>query len=113
MATVLEKFDALLEHEHLLGQRIFEIGRRIGKAFSLLTDGKPALIERAAIPPGVFQAAGLFVHLIDHFADPVHLRAEEAMVSYAISRGMPPEHAQWMLNQHDQARAYWAAIDIA
>ncbi len=113
MATTLEKFDALLEHEHLLGKRIFEIGRRIGKAFALLTDGKPTTLERAAIPADVFQAAGLFVHLIDRFADPVHLRAEEAMVSFAIARGMPPEHAQWMLNQHDQARTYWAAIDIA
>jgi hypothetical protein len=82
----LEKFDALLEHEHLLGKRIFEIGRRIGKAFALLTDRKPATLERTAISPDVFQAAGLFVHLIDRFADPVHLRAEEAMVSFAIGR---------------------------
>lgn len=113
MATVMEKFNALLVHEHLLGQRIFEIGRRISKAFAALTDGKPATLARSAISPADFQAAGLFVHLIDHFADPVHLRAEEAMVSFAIARGMPPQNAQWMLDQHDQARAYWAAIDVA
>lgn len=112
-ANALEKFDALLEHEHLLGKRIFEIGRRLAQAYRKLTDGKPPTLERTAISSDVFQASGLFVHLIDRFADQVHLRAEEAMVSFAIARGMPPEHAQWMLNQHDQARAYWAGIDVA
>lgn len=113
MANAMEKFDALLRHEHLLGKRIFEIGRRLAKAYGVLTEGKSATLAREGIPASVFQATGLFVHLIDRFADPVHLRAEEAMVSFAIARGMPPEHAQWMLNQHDQARAYWAAIDVA
>lgn len=113
MPAALEKFEALLEHEHLLGKRIFEIGRRVAKAYASLTAAGPAPLDAKTIPANVFQASGLFVHLIDHFADPVHLKAEEAMVSFAIASGMPPAHAQWMLDQHDQARAYWAGIDVA
>lgn len=55
----------------------------------------------------------MFVHLLNHFADPVHLRAEEQMAEFAVGRGLSPDVVQWMYDQHEMARAYWAAITIA
>ena len=98
-------FEAFFEHEHLLGERIFACGEAIVAGLkSLQGDQLPAAL-RAGI--------GMFVYLIDNFADQVHLRAEEAVVPLAVARGMEPRDAQWMFDQHDQARAYWRALDIA
>src|ERR1019366_10751471 len=49
----------------------------------------------------------------DHFADQVHLRAEEAMIEVAIACGMNAKHGEWVINQHEQARAYWSSLNVA
>ncbi|MFH8617575.1 HAD family hydrolase [Streptomyces sp. NPDC017979] len=99
-------FEESLEQEHLLGERIFACGSRIVRGLDS--------VERAQdIPPGVRTAMGMFVYTLTNFADQAHLKAEEAIVPLAVARGMPPEDARWMFDQHDQARAYWEAIRVA
>ena len=116
------QFEALLEHEHLLGERIFAIGEAIAEEVSKLTGAAPfeqpdrnkwTPPPTADLPNDLRRAIAYFVHLIDHFADPVHLRAEEAMVQVAVACGWDPNEPRWMFDQHDQARAYWTAIDVA
>jgi len=99
-------FEALFEMEHMLGERIFAIGKKISEALKAQDPKKP-------IADGVRTAMGVFVYLIDHFADPTHLRAEEAVIPIAVARGMDPRKTQWVLNHHEQARAYWRSIDVA
>lgn len=53
------------------------------------------------------------MYLVDNFADQVHLQAEEAIIPLAVARGMDPAHGRWVLDQHDQARAYWRAMGVA
>jgi histidinol phosphatase-like enzyme len=115
------QFQAFFEHEHLLGERIFAIGEKIADGLNALTKGQdPPLDQGRWISPPVLKlpdnlrgATAYFVHLIDHFADQVHLRAEESMLEVAIARGFPQAHAQWVFDQHDQARAYWNVLDVA
>jgi len=99
-------FEAFFEHEHLLGERIFAGGQKIADHLKTLRQGDP-------IPANVRTAMGFFVYLIDNFADQVHLKAEEAVIPIAVTRGMDPRHGQWVFDQHDQARAYFRAVDIA
>jgi hypothetical protein len=114
-------FEAMLEHEHLLGERIFACGAAIGKALGELTKGKePKLNPKkwvsppaVTVPDTLLRAMAHYQHLIDHFADPVHFRAEEAMLDVAVACGLPRAKAQWVFDQHDQARAYWRALDVA
>jgi hemerythrin-like domain-containing protein len=115
------QFEAMLEHEHLLGERIFACGAAIGKALGQLTAGKaPPLDQETWISPPVvevphelFRAMSFYVHLIDHFADQVHLTAEERMIEVAVACGMDPKSGQWVIDQHAQARAYWHSLDVA
>lgn len=99
-------FEALFEHEHVLGERIFACGHQISGALKAVDAKQP-------LPKNLKTAMGLFVYLINNFADQVHLRAEEAVVPLAIARGMNPADAQWMLNDHAQVRAYWASVNVA
>lgn len=115
------QFEAFLEHEHLLGERIFACGGAIGKKIGGLIEGKSPSLDQGKwispapveVPEELRRAIAHFVHLIEHFADQVHLRAEEAMIEVAIACGMDPKAGQWVLDQHDQARAYWAGLEIA
>lgn len=115
------QFEAQLEHEHMLGERIFAVGGAIATGIGNLIDGKaPAQVPdrwtsppNIAVPGDLRRAMALFLHLIDRFADPVHLKAEEAMIEFAVGCGMPRATGQWVFDQHDQARAYWGAIDVA
>jgi len=114
----LDKFALLLETEHLLGDRIFAIGAAIATALAPIVDPQiPSTSFRTlpadAVPETVNEACALFVHLLDHFADPVHLQAEEAAAEYAIGCGLPRADADWVFAQHEQARAYWAGITLA
>jgi hemerythrin-like domain-containing protein len=124
MAQPMEQYVALLEHEHLLGERIFACGTAIAKQIGALTDGKAPPLDQGKwiSPPKVDmltehvklrRAIAFFVHLIDHFANQVHLEAEEAMISVATACGMRPRDGEWVLNQHDQARAYWDCLNVA
>jgi hypothetical protein len=115
------QFQALFEHEHLLGERIFVCGDAIADGLDRLVDptklrfdlGRWESPPKASVPDELRRAMAYFVHLIDHFADPVHLRAEESMLEVAIACGMDPSKAQWVFNQHEQARAYWNCLDVA
>lgn len=98
-------FEAFFEHEHLLGERIFACGDRIVAQLARLPDGP--------LPAGLRAGIGFFVYMLDNFADQVHLRAEEAVIPLAVARGMDAKAAAWVLDQHDQARAYFRAIDVA
>jgi hypothetical protein len=125
------EFQALLEHEHLLGERIFACGEHLAAWIAKLIDvndwnkvmakidstppDKRDWISPPAvtIPAKLKKAMAFFVYLLDHFADQVHLKAEEEMLQVAVGCGMAPEKGRWVFDQHDQARSYWAALDIA
>ncbi|MBZ9744307.1 HAD hydrolase-like protein [Mesorhizobium sp. CO1-1-7] len=115
------QFEAMLEHEHMLGERIFAVGGAIALGIGVLVNGKaPVQVPdrwtsppNIAVPAELRRAMALFLHLIDHFADPVHLKAEEAMIEFAVGCGLPRRSGQWVFDQHDQARAYWRGIDVA
>ena len=115
------QFEAFFEHEHLLGERIFACGGAIADKLRELTAGKAPKLDpnkwvsppAVEIPVTLRRAMSYFVHLIDHFADQVHLRAEESMIEVAIACGMSPDRGRWVFDQHEQARAYWKAIDVA
>lgn len=120
----MEQFVALLEHEHLLGDRIFACGAAIAAKLSKLTAGKAPPLDKGKwiSPPKIDmlndhqelrRAMAFYVHLIDHFADQVHLKAEEAMISVAVACGMDPKDGEWVINQHNQARAYWNCLNVA
>lgn len=99
-------FEQMFEHEHLLGERIFDCESKIVEELKKLK-------EPYDIPPNVLTGIGFLVYLINNFADQVHLRAEEAVIQLAIARGMKRERCQWVLDHHDQARAYWQSMTIA
>jgi len=99
-------FEALFEHEHLLGERIFACGRKIVEALKKQNVNKPPA-ENVRI------SMGLLVYLINNFADQAHLRAEEAVIPIAVARGMDPKKAEFVYNHHEQARAYWAGMTLA
>jgi hypothetical protein len=115
------QFEAFLEHEHLLGERIFACGHEIGRRLGELTAGKAPPLNQGRwispqpvdLPDELRRAMAFFVHLIEHFADQVHLKAEEALIEIAVACGMPEEQGQWVLDQHDQARAYWSCLRVA
>ena len=96
-------FEAFLEHEHLLGDRIFACAKQIAERI----DGQ------TRIDDGVFTAMGILIYLTNNFADQAHLKAEEAVVPLAIARGMDADDAQWVFDHHDQCRAYFVALDVA
>jgi hypothetical protein len=123
-------FEQLFEHEHLLGERIFACGEKIVEGLDAtnpeLDRLKKATDDRLrrpdaglpepkalALPPNLKLAMGVFVYLVDNFADQVHLRAEEAVIPIASARGLDSRLTQWVFNQHEQARAYFRALDIA
>ena len=54
-----------------------------------------------------------FGYLNNHFADQWHLRSEEAMIEVAVACGMPLAHAQWVIDQHEQVRAYVNVMNVA
>jgi hypothetical protein len=114
----LDKFAQLLETEHLLGNRIFAIGAALAARLAPILAGQLTStqfreLKARDIPAEVMRAGSYFVHLLNHFADPVHMRAEEAAIDFAVGCGLPREEADWVLAQHEQARAYWSAITIA
>src|SRR5439155_2259884 len=99
-------FEHFLEHEHLLGDRIFECGARIVEQLKELPEGGP-------IPDKLHQAMGILIYLTNNFADQAHLKAEEAAIPIAIARGMNPKDVAWVFFHHDQGRAYFRAMDVA
>lgn len=99
-------FEAFFEHEHLLGDRIFDCMTDIAQKLKALGEGDE-------IPRNVYGAMGMLIYLTNNFADQAHLQAEEAVVPLAIARGMDPDSVTWFWQQHEQGRAYFRALDIA
>jgi hemerythrin-like domain-containing protein len=99
-------FEYFFEHEHLLGERIFNCGDAIVTELKKLKEGD-------AIPDNVRTAMQLLIYLVTYFADQAHLQAEEAVIPLAVARGMDPRHEQWVYDDHEQARAYWQAMRVA
>jgi hemerythrin-like domain-containing protein len=99
-------FEAFLEHEHLLGDRIFNCGAKIVERLRALEPGD-------GVPEPVRTAMALLVYLTENFADQAHFAAEEAVIPLAVARGMDPSAAEWVLNHHEQARAYWKSMAVA
>jgi len=105
----------------LLGERIFACGAAIGKKLGEITAGKAPPLDQGKwispkpvqVPAELCRAIAYYVHLIDHFADQVHLTAEERMIEVGVACGMDPKLGQWVVNQHEQARAYWRVLDVA
>jgi len=116
------QFEALFKHEHLLGERIFTCGDEIARKLEALAPasaappldaGRWVSPPAVTVPDEVRRAMQFFVHLLDHFADQVHLLAEETMLEVAVACGMPAAEGKWVKNQHDQARAYWNSLNVA
>jgi len=121
------EFQSLLEHEHLLGERIFACGEKISAWIDKLIDvdawnkqlaqitkenrwqGPPVV----TVPNELKKAMAYMMYLLDHFADQVHLKAEEETFEFAVACGLDPKAAKWVFDQHNQVRAYWTALDIA
>ena len=99
-------FEKFLEMEHVLGDRVIAAGY-------VIADRLKGVTSLDAIPPGVRAAMGIMVYLHEYFADQAHLVAEEMTIPLAVSRGMDPARAQWVLDHHEQARLYWKAIAVA
>jgi hemerythrin-like domain-containing protein len=95
--------EAVLEGQHAVGGRIVAAARRIAEAARAVPAG-------SAPPPPLAR----LVWLMNHFVDPYHHRMEEdALFPFALLRGMPPERLDWVLDDHRQGRAYFAALTIA
>jgi hemerythrin-like domain-containing protein len=99
-------FEAILEHEHLLGDRIFACVAVIANRLRELPVGQP-------IPQDLETGMGIMIYLLDNFADQAHLKAEEAVIPLAIARGMDPEMARWVYDHHEQFRAFIRGLDVA
>src|SRR5258707_12518376 len=93
----MEQFVALLEHEHLLGDRIFACGAAIAAKLAKLTAGKAPPLDKGKwiSPPKIDmlndhqdlrRAMAFYVHLIDHFAGQMHLQAEGPRCSVTGAR---------------------------
>jgi hemerythrin-like domain-containing protein len=102
-------FEHFFEHEHLLGERIFACGNKIVEQLKAL--GEVHSLD--AIPKDLQTGIALLVYLVNNFADQAHLLAEEAVIPLAVARGMDSRHAQWVFDDHEQARAYWKAMTVA
>jgi hemerythrin-like domain-containing protein len=101
----LKRFAVALMNEHKLGERIFDCGSRIVEMLSVGTGLSPS--EKA------LSAMDSLIYLVDWFADPVHLQAEEDIIRRSYARGVPKQQVQWVFDHHNQARAYWQAMTVA
>lgn len=99
-------FEMVLEHEHLLGRRIFHCMDLINEHLGQMGEADP-------IPADLYAAMGILIYLTRHFVDAHHLRAEEAIIPLAGARGMDVSRVDWMFDHHDQARAYFEVLDVA
>lgn len=96
--------EALLEGQHLVFNRI------VGAA--------EAIVERlhdGAAPTGaLLSAMSRLVWLVNNFVDPYHHRMEEdVLLPFAHMRGYSRDKTSWVIDEHDQGRAYFKAMTIA
>jgi hemerythrin-like domain-containing protein len=99
--------EVLLEGQHMVGKRIVvaavEITKRIRAGDNPLAPKSPLL-----------SAMNRLVWLVNHFVDPFHHRMEEeVLIPYAHMRGYPSSKTAWILEEHEQGRAYFKSMTIA
>lgn len=99
--------EAVLEGQHMVGKRIViaavEITRRI-------RTGENPLEPKSVL----LSAMNRLVWLVNHFVDPFHHRMEEdVLIPFAHMRGYPASKTAWMLEEHEQGRAYFKSMTIA
>jgi hemerythrin-like domain-containing protein len=99
-------FEAFLEHEHLLGEVLFDAAERIARDLKDLNEGDP-------IPDNVKTAMGLLMYVLNNFAAQAHFAAEEAVIPLAVARGLDERSVQWVFDHHEQAKAYWRVMTLA
>lgn len=93
----------LLEEDHLVGKRI------VGCAFQIKAKLEEGVAVRELLAP-----IGRLVWLTNYFIDPYHHRKEEeALIPFALMRGIKPESLNWVRLEHEQGRAYFRAIELA
>lgn len=99
--------EVLLEEDHLVAKRIV--------ACALTLKGKlDAMADPAAEMPAFLRPIGLLVWLTTHFVDPFHHRKEEeVMFPFALMRGLHPSELATTLQDHEQGRGYFRAMDAA
>jgi hemerythrin-like domain-containing protein/beta-phosphoglucomutase-like phosphatase (HAD superfamily) len=99
--------EAVLEGQHIVGARVVVCAMKIVER---LRAGDDPLAPNSALLSGMTR----LVWLVNNFIDPYHHRMEEeALLPFAHMRGYPPAKTAWMLEEHDQGRAYFKAMTIA
>jgi hemerythrin-like domain-containing protein len=99
--------EAVLEGQHIVGKRIVACGMKIVEK---LRAGENPLTPNSLL----MSAMTRMVWLVNHFIDPYHHRQEEeALLPFAHMRGYPTSKTAWMLEEHEQGRAYFKAMTIA
>jgi hemerythrin-like domain-containing protein/beta-phosphoglucomutase-like phosphatase (HAD superfamily) len=99
--------EAVLEGQHMVGKRIVVASMVI---VNKLRAGEEPLAPKSPL----LSAMTRLVWLVNHFVDPYHHRMEEeVLVSFAHMRGYPPSKTAWILEEHEQGRAYFKAMTIA
>ena len=98
--------EAVLEGQHIVGKRIVACGMKIVEK---LRAGENPLTPNSAL----MSAMTRMVWLVNHFIDPYHHRQEEEALLRSPMRGYPTSKTAWMLEEHEQGRAYFKAMTIA
>jgi hemerythrin-like domain-containing protein len=99
--------EALFEGQHMVGNRIVNAASTIVQRLRANED--PVEIFKALLT-----AMHRLVWIVNRFIDPYHHRMEEeVLVSFAHMRGYPSSKTAWMLEEHEQGRAYFKAMTIA
>jgi hemerythrin-like domain-containing protein len=95
-------FELIFEEEHLLGKRIVGCAIKIVQAIEA---------NQTPLPSA---SLNMLVYLARYFIDPFHHRKEEEILfPLALARGMSPEKISAIVDEHDQGRAYFAAMATA
>lgn len=99
--------EAMLEGQHMVGKRIVICAMRIVERLRAGDD--PMKVNSVLL-----SAMSRLVWLVNYFVDPYHHRMEEeALLPFAHMRGYPPSKTAWVLEEHEQGRAYFKAMTIA
>lgn len=99
--------EAVFEGQHIVGKRIVVCAMKIVEK---LRAGDDPLAPNNTLLSGMNR----LVWLVNYFIDPYHHRMEEeALLPFAHMRGYPPSKTAWVLEEHDQGRAYFKAMTLA
>jgi len=99
--------EALLEGQHMVGKRIVLAADKIVERLRASEDPLEVSVS-------LLSAMHRLVWLVNRFVDPYHHRMEEeVLIPYAHMRGYPSSKTDWVLEEHEQGRAYFKAMTIA